>query len=82
MTNVDMAAYGLLGQYAEAVQAYDKGFVIGRILSQEKGVYRLICEGGEHLAEVSGRRREIPEFYRPCAEKEIRKTGATFVTPV
>ena len=57
MTNVDMAAYGLLGQYAEAVQAYDKGFVIGRILSQEKGVYRLVCEGGEQLAEVSGRLR-------------------------
>lgn len=57
MTMVDMAAYGLLGQYAEAAQACDEGFVIGRILSQEKGLYRLVSEGGEQLAEVSGRLR-------------------------
>ena len=57
MTKADMAAYGLLGQYAEAAQACDEGFVIGRILSQEKGLYRLVSEGGEQLAEVSGRLR-------------------------
>ena len=57
MTMVDMSAYGLLGQYAEAAQACDEGFVIGRILSQEKGLYRLVSEGGEQLAEVSGRLR-------------------------
>ena len=57
MTKVDMAAYGLLGQYAEAAQACDEGFVIGRILSQEKGLYRLVSEEGEQLAEVSGRLR-------------------------
>ena len=57
MTKVDMAAYGLLGQYAEAAQACDEGFVIGRILSQEKGLYRLVSERGEQLAEISGRLR-------------------------
>ena len=57
MTKADMAAYGLLGQYAEAAQACDEGFVIGRILSQEKGLYRLVSEEGEQLAEVSGRLR-------------------------
>ena len=57
MTKVDMSAYGLLGQYAEAAQACDEGFVIGRILSQEKGLYRLVSEEGEQLAEVSGRLR-------------------------
>lgn len=57
MTKADMAAYGLLGQYAEAAQACDEGFVFGRILSQEKGLYRLVSEEGEQLAEVSGRLR-------------------------
>ena len=57
MTKVDMSAYGLLGQYVEAAQACDEGFVIGRILSQEKGLYRLVSEEGEQLAEVSGRLR-------------------------
>ena len=57
MIKVDMSAYGLLGQYAEAAQACDEGFVIGRILSQEKGLYRLVSEEGEQLAEVSGRLR-------------------------
>ena len=57
MTKADMAAYGLLGQYAEGAQACDEGFVIGRILSQEKGLYRLVSEEGEQLAEVSGRLR-------------------------
>lgn len=57
MIKVDMSAYGLLGQYAEAAQACDEGFFIGRILSQEKGLYRLVSEEGEQLAEVSGRLR-------------------------
>ena len=57
MTKADMAAYGLLGQYTEAAQACDEGFVIGRILSQEKGIYRLVSERGEQLAEISGRLR-------------------------
>lgn len=57
MTKVDMAAYGLLNQYAEAIQAYGENFLVGRILSQEKGLYRLVSEEGEQLAEVSGRLR-------------------------
>ena len=57
MTKVDMAAYGLTDQHAAAAQEYGENHVAGRILSQEKGVYRLVCEGGEQLAEVSGRLR-------------------------
>ena len=57
MTKVDMAAYGLPEGYAAAAREHGENYVAGRILSQEKGVYRLICEGGEQLAEVSGRLR-------------------------
>ena len=46
--------YGLREQ--TAYERYD-GCLIGRILSQEKGQYRLICEKGELPAELSGRLR-------------------------
>ena len=51
---VDMKMYGLREQ-----TAYERsdGCLIGRILSQEKGQYRLICEKGELPAELSGRLR-------------------------
>lgn len=51
---MDMAVYGLTGRHAAAAREYGENYAAGRILSQEKGVYRLICEGGEQLAEVSG----------------------------
>lgn len=51
---VDMKMYGLREQ--TAYERYD-GCLIGRILSQEKGQYRLICEKGELPAELSGRLR-------------------------
>lgn len=57
MTKVDMAAYGLTDRHAAAAQEYGENTVAGRILSQEKGLYRLVSERGEQLAEVSGRLR-------------------------
>lgn len=52
-----MAVFGLFSQYAALMQEYDENNLIGRVLSQEKGLYRVISEEGEQLAEVSGRLR-------------------------
>lgn len=57
MTKIDMAAYGLLNQYAALGREYDENYTVGRILSQEKGIYRLVSEKGEQLAEISGKLR-------------------------
>lgn len=53
MNKTDMTAYGLHGQYEIPSEKYK----IGRILSQEKGLYCIISENGEQLAEVSGKFR-------------------------
>lgn len=53
MNKTDMTAYGLRGQYEMPTD----GCKIGRILSQEKGMYFLISENGEQIAEVSGKFR-------------------------
>lgn len=51
MNKTDMSAYGLCARY----DAASKEYTTGRILSQEKGIYTLISENGENLAEVSGK---------------------------
>lgn len=57
MEKVDMAVFGLLNQYESVVREYDASYTVGRILSREKGVYRLVSEAGEQCAEISGRLR-------------------------
>lgn len=57
MKTIDMTAFGLINQYAALAQQYSDEYIVGRILSQEKGLYRLISERGEQLAEVSGKFR-------------------------
>lgn len=57
MPDVNMAAYGLINQYAALAQEHKNDYAVGRILSQEKGLYRMISENGEQLAEVSGKFR-------------------------
>ena len=52
---IHMADYGLSGQYPGS--APGENLCIGRILAQEKGLYRLVYEAGELPAEVSGRLR-------------------------
>ncbi len=52
---VHMADYGLSGQYPGS--APGENLCIGRILAQEKGLYRLVYEAGELPAEVSGKLR-------------------------
>lgn len=57
MTNVNMADYGLTNEYAAYAQDCNDDYAAGRILAQEKGIYRIISEAGEQLAEVSGKLR-------------------------
>lgn len=51
---INMADYGLPEPYGPAPE---EGLCIGRILAQDKGLYRLICEKGELAAEPSGKLR-------------------------
>lgn len=51
-----MVDYGLLDQYS-TLENHNENDVIGRILSQEKRMYQVISEFGEHLAVVSGKSR-------------------------
>jgi len=57
MAKVNMSTYGLNSRFAALKTLYDEKYIIGRILSQEKGVYRVICEEGDFSAEVSGKFR-------------------------
>lgn len=57
MTETDMSEYGLIGQYEAMVNSYKDEYIAGRILSQEKGIYRIITKYGEQFAEVSGKFR-------------------------
>ncbi len=57
MGKINMFEYGLINQFSALAQENKDGYSVGRILSQERGVYRLISETGEQLAEVSGKFR-------------------------
>ena len=52
----NMKHYGLDDRFRALASMYSD-FVVGRILSQEKGLYRVITEFGEKLAEISGKFR-------------------------
>lgn len=54
MKKIDMKQYGLSEQFTNLGNSFE-GMTISRILSQEKGLYRLISSKGEKLGEVSGR---------------------------
>lgn len=56
MNQINMAAFGLSDQFATLAKEY-ADLTVGRILSQEKGLYRVISEHGEQLAETSGKLR-------------------------
>lgn len=57
MAEINMAAYGLINQYAAFAEEYKNEYTVGRILSQEKGLYRAVSENGEQFAEISGKLR-------------------------
>lgn len=52
-----MAEFGLTNRYAALAKKYKGEYVAGRILLQEKGLYRLISEKGEQSAVISGKLR-------------------------
>lgn len=51
-----LTRYGFDGRFSTEASLYPE-FYAGRVLTQDKGLYRIVCEGGELLAEVSGRLR-------------------------
>lgn len=57
MEHINMADFGLQGQYTAFIEEDKKEYTVARILSQEKGLYRLISEKGEQFAEISGKLR-------------------------
>ena len=51
---MDMKSYGLSDRFLTLAAEHDH-LTVGRITTQEKGLYRLVAEYGEKLAEVSGK---------------------------
>ena len=51
---IDMKQYGLTEDFESEVYKY-KNLSVARILSQEKGLYRIVARQGEKLAEISGK---------------------------
>jgi len=56
MNQINMATFGLSDRFAVLAKEYTN-LTVGRILSQEKGLYRVISENGEQFAETSGKFR-------------------------
>lgn len=56
MEKIDMQSYGLSERFINESNLYEK-MVIGRITSQDKGLYKVITENGEIRAQVSGKFR-------------------------
>ena len=50
-----MKDYGLSGMFVDESKLYS--FTIGRIISQDKGMYRAVTENGEFKAQISGKLR-------------------------
>lgn len=57
MSIINMAEYGLLGKFEALANEYKEQFSTARIISQERGLYRLITENGEQHGEISGKLR-------------------------
>jgi len=56
MNEINMAVFGLSDRFAVLAKEY-ADLRVGRVLSQEKGLYRVISEYGEQLAKTSGKFR-------------------------
>lgn len=56
MSRIHMTAPCFSDRFAALTAGYP-GLTVGRILSQEKGLYRVMCERGGYLAEISGKFR-------------------------
>ncbi len=56
MIKIDMKNYGLSERFINESKLYEE-FTIGRVTSQDKGLYKVVTENGEKRAEVSGKFR-------------------------
>lgn len=54
--SANMKQYGLTDRFSALAAMYE-GLTLGRIILQEKGMYRIVTENGECFAEVSGKFR-------------------------
>lgn len=54
MKQIDMSQYGLNDRFVSEAAEFNN-LRIGRIVSQEKGIYRAVCENGEMIAQISGK---------------------------
>ena len=57
---MDMKAYGLSRQQAEAAAEFE-GLDVARVIAQEKGLYRLAAGKGEKLGEITGKLRYLAQ---------------------
>ena len=55
MSKINMKDYGLSGMFIDESKL--NSFTIGRIISQDKGMYRAVTENGEFKAQISGKLR-------------------------
>ena len=65
-----MTEYGLLGKFEAYASEYSSQYKVARILSQERGIYRIISIDGERLGEVSGKLR-----YNACCASDFPAVG-------
>ena len=59
--NIDMKTYGLSQRFVTLAGTYEPGLTPARVISQEKGICRLMSSEGEKLGEVSGRFRYLAQ---------------------
>lgn len=52
--SIDMKKYGLSEYYIEKASEFED-LTVARVISQEKGLYKIVAEYGEKLAEISGK---------------------------
>lgn len=74
MPNIDMAAFGLTERYTPFLCG-DR--MIGRIVCREKGLYRVVNETGEQVAEISGRFR-----YKTVDQSDFPTVGDFVLTNI
>ncbi|MDD4677949.1 MAG: ribosome small subunit-dependent GTPase, partial [Tissierellia bacterium] len=55
MIKINMKDYGLNDRFINESKMYN--FSVGRIISQDKGLYKSITENGEFKAQISGKLR-------------------------
>jgi len=56
LIKIDMKNYGLSERFISESNLYEK-YTVGRVTSQDKGLYKVVTENGEKKAEVSGKFR-------------------------